>query len=145
MFFSLFFFQFTARKLKIFKQKLKKNCLKTNKQIKMLQSILFAAALLCSSQLLNGAVVEQDICTECEQILGTIHLVLSNNATETEVLAAMAQVCSFLPKEYAGLVGFYCIFRVYLRARKCQGNIIWSEQKINRKFSKIKESVTSKC
>jgi len=47
--------------------------------------------------------VKQDICTECEQILGTIHLVLSNNATETEVLAAMAQVCSFLPQQYAGL------------------------------------------
>ena len=74
----------------------------------MLRGILLVAVLLCTVQWLKteDVMVEQDICTECEQILGTIHLVLSNNSTETEVLAAMAQVCSFLPQEYTGLVSF---------------------------------------
>ena len=74
----------------------------------MLRGILLVAVLLCTVQWLNAeaVMVKQDVCSECEQILGTIHLVLSNNSTETEVLAAMAQVCSFLPQQYAGLVSF---------------------------------------
>ena len=72
----------------------------------MYRGFLFTLAILCTThwQLAEGEVVQQDICTECEQTVGTIHLVLSNNETETEVLAAMTQVCKFLPQEYGALV-----------------------------------------
>jgi hypothetical protein len=41
-----------------------------------------------------------DLCTECEQIIGTIHLVLANNETEGAVLNALHQFCTFLPSEF---------------------------------------------
>lgn len=44
-----------------------------------------------------------DVCTECEQIVGTIHLVLSNNETEGAVLNALNQFCAFLPTEFQSI------------------------------------------
>jgi len=60
--------------------------------------VLTAGLVVGSPELPKG-----DICLECEQVLGTIHLILSNNETETEVLSAMNQVCKMLPQEYASI------------------------------------------
>lgn len=50
--------------------------------------------------------VDDDVCTECEQIVGTIHLVLSNNETEASVLAALEQICGQLPSEFQSIVSY---------------------------------------
>lgn len=62
-----------------------------------------------------------DPCTECEQVVGTIHMLLANNETETSVLAAMQQVCGMLPSVYQQLVSLdylepfmeYCVCTSY--------------------------------
>ena len=68
----------------------------------MMRSFIVCVALLSVGAL--TADVSTDLCTECEQIVGTIHLILSNNATEGQVLNALQQFCTMLPAEYKDVV-----------------------------------------
>ena len=45
------------------------------------------------------------MCTTCEQIFGTLHLVLSNKEAKTEVLNELTALC----KQYAGTSEVVCV------------------------------------
>jgi hypothetical protein len=43
------------------------------------------------------------MCTECKQIVGTVDMVLKQQATQDEILAAMKSACSLLPSSVSGV------------------------------------------
>ena len=40
----------------------------------------------------------------CEQYVGTLRMLLKNNATQAEVLAGMKEMCSLMPASVKGMV-----------------------------------------
>jgi len=46
------------------------------------------------------------VCTTCEQVFGTLHLVLSNKEAKTEVLNELTTLC----KQYAGSSEVVCFY-----------------------------------
>jgi len=73
--------------------------------------------------------VSTDICTECEQIVGTVHLLLSNNETEGEVLSAMQQICTMLPTEFKSEVSLSllssCICNSSVAIHRMSSTYLW--------------------
>ena len=69
-------------------------------QIKTFLTLLCLAGV-CGTPIhpFNSVVAKVDInlCTDCKEIVGTIYLFMSNNATETEILAVMNEACTILP------------------------------------------------
>ncbi|XP_057312445.1 prosaposin-like isoform X4 [Hydractinia symbiolongicarpus] len=67
---------------------------------------------LCNSTTLNierfqmikkliGVKTNTDYCLTCQQYLGTLHMLIANNATQAEILNALKSACSLAPSTFA--------------------------------------------
>lgn len=59
---------------------------------------------LCNTQKLINAKpipVGQDVCLTCQQFLGTLHMVISNQETQAEIINEMKSLCTFMSATFA--------------------------------------------
>jgi saposin len=47
--------------------------------------------------------VQNDMCTECKQIVGTADMILKQNETQAEIIAALGSACTLLPSSITGV------------------------------------------